>query len=165
MGYYSALKRNEILSHNSIISYTCFMVSLPCTQSLPRLSHLWLYLCVSLHLSHTTILSNLFFLLRACVLRQSCPTLCDPVDCSPPGSSVRGILQARILQWVAMSSSRESSQPRDGTWISCLWYWQIKSLPLVPPRKPLLSLNSVQFNTSFITKNFLGARRSGNFEQ
>ena len=41
----------------------------------------------------------------ACVyakLLQSCPTLCDPVDCSPPGSSVRGILQARILEWVAM---------------------------------------------------------------
>ena len=44
---------------------------------------------------------------------QSCPTLCDPMDCSPPGSSVRGILQARILEWVAMPSSRGSSQPRD----------------------------------------------------
>ena len=44
---------------------------------------------------------------------QSCPTLCDPMDCSPPGSSVHGILQARILEWVAISSSRGSSQPRD----------------------------------------------------
>ena len=43
---------------------------------------------------------------------QSCLTLCDPVDCSPPGSSVRGILQARILEWVAISFSRGSSQPR-----------------------------------------------------
>ena len=42
---------------------------------------------------------------------QSCPTLCDPMDCSPPGSSVHGILQARILEWVAMPSSRESSNP------------------------------------------------------
>ena len=40
---------------------------------------------------------------------QSCPTLCDPMDCSPPGSSVHGILQARILEWVAISFSRESS--------------------------------------------------------
>ena len=40
-------------------------------------------------------------------------TLCDPVDCSPPGSSVHGILQARILEWVAMPSSRRSSRPRD----------------------------------------------------
>ena len=44
---------------------------------------------------------------------QSCPTLCDPVDCSLPGSSVHGIRQARILEWVAMSSSRGSSRPRD----------------------------------------------------
>ena len=42
---------------------------------------------------------------------QSCLTLCDPVDCSPPGSSVHGILQARILDWVAISFSRVSSQP------------------------------------------------------
>ena len=40
---------------------------------------------------------------------QLCPTLCNPVDCSPPGSSVHGILQARILEWVAISFSRESS--------------------------------------------------------
>ena len=43
-----------------------------------------------------------------CEVAQSCPTLCDPMDCSPPGSSVYGILQARILQWVAMPSSRGS---------------------------------------------------------
>ena len=54
---------------------------------------------------------------------QSCPTLCDPVDGSPPGSSVHGIPQTRILEWVAVSSSRGSSQPRDQTrnsWVSCL---------------------------------------------
>ena len=51
---------------------------------------------------------------------QSCPTLCDPMDCSPPGSSAHGILQARILEWVAMPTSRESSRPRDGTGISCV---------------------------------------------
>ena len=46
---------------------------------------------------------------------QLCPTLCDPMDCSPPGSSVHGILQARLLQWVALPSSRGSSQPKDQT--------------------------------------------------
>ena len=51
---------------------------------------------------------------------QSCPTLCNLVDCSLPGSSVHGILQARILEWVAISSSRGSSQPRDWTLISCV---------------------------------------------
>ena len=49
---------------------------------------------------------------------QSCPTLCDPMGCSPPGSSVHGILQARIPEWVAVSFSRRSSQPRDRTWVS-----------------------------------------------
>ena len=51
-------------------------------------------------------------------LLQSCPTLCNPVDCSLPGSSVHGILQARILEWVAMPSSRASSRARDQTHIS-----------------------------------------------
>ena len=48
-------------------------------------------------------------------LIQSCPSVCDPVDCSPPGSSVHGILQARILEWVAMPSSKGSSQHWDQT--------------------------------------------------
>ena len=46
---------------------------------------------------------------------QSCPNLCDPIDCSLPGSSVHGILQARVLEWVATPSSRGSSRPRDRT--------------------------------------------------
>ena len=54
-----------------------------------------------------------------CSVTQSCPTLCDPMDCSPPGSSVHGILPARILEWVAMPFSRASSQPRDQTQVSC----------------------------------------------
>ena len=50
---------------------------------------------------------------------QSCPTLCNPVDCSPPGFSVHGILQARILEWVAIPFSRGSSRPRDQTQVYC----------------------------------------------
>ena len=49
---------------------------------------------------------------------QSCPTLCDPADCSPPGSSAHGILQARVLEWVAISFSRGSARPRDWTQVS-----------------------------------------------
>ena len=49
---------------------------------------------------------------------QSCLTLCDTLDCSPPGFPVHGILQVRILEWVAISSSRGSSQTRDGTHVS-----------------------------------------------
>ena len=54
------------------------------------------------------------------LVAQSCPTLCNPMDCSPPGSSVHVILQARILEWVAILFSRGSSRPRDRTWVSCI---------------------------------------------
>ena len=49
------------------------------------------------------------------LVAQLCPTLCNPMDCSPRGSSVHGILQARILEWVAVPFSRGSSRPRDQT--------------------------------------------------
>ena len=51
---------------------------------------------------------------------QSCPTLCDPMDCRLPGSSVHGILQVRILEWVAIPFSRGSSQPKNRTQVSCM---------------------------------------------
>ena len=61
------------------------------------------------------------------LVAQSCPTLCDPMDFSLPGSSVPGVLQASILKWVAIFSSRASSQPRDRICISCirwiLYHW------------------------------------------
>ena len=65
---------------------------------------------------------------------QSCPTLCDPVDCSPPISSVHGILQARILECVAISFSRGSSRPRDQTQVSHIAgrrfnLWAIREAP------------------------------------
>ena len=59
-----------------------------------------------------------------------------PYDCSPPGSSVHGILQAKILGWVAVPSSRGSSWPRDRTCLLYLLHWQAGSLPLSPPGKP-----------------------------
>ena len=67
---------------------------------------------------------------------QPCPTLCNPMDCSPLGFSVHGILQARILEWVAMPSSRGSSPPKELNPISChLLHWQAGSLPLEPSGK------------------------------
>ena len=54
------------------------------------------------------------------LVAQLCPTLCDPMDCSLPGSSVHGIFQARILEWVAIPFSRRSSQPRNQTQVSCV---------------------------------------------
>ena len=73
---------------------------------------------------------------------QLCLTLCSPMDCNPPGFSVHAIFQTRILQWVAMPSSRESSQPRDQNRVSCIAggfvtaeasreaHWKIHPLPI-----------------------------------
>ena len=66
-------------------------------------------------------------------LLQSCSTLCDPMDCSLPGSFVHGIFLARIMEWIAMPSSRGSSQPRDQIHIS---YIVGRFSISVPPRKP-----------------------------
>ena len=54
------------------------------------------------------------------LVAQSWPAFCDSVDCSPPGSSVHGILQSRMLGWIAISSSRGSSQPMDQTQVPCM---------------------------------------------
>ena len=76
---------------------------------------------------------------------QLCPTVCDPVDCSPLSSSIHGILQARILEWVAISFPRVFSQPRDQTQVSCiagrcfnLWATRgvLKMRPLLPKVRP-----------------------------
>ena len=58
-----------------------------------------------------------------CLVTKSCLTVWDPMGCSPPGSSVRGIFQARILEWIAISFSRGSSQPMDRTHVSCIDRW------------------------------------------
>ena len=65
-----------------------------------------------------------------------CLTLCDPTDCNSLGSSVRGILQARILEWVAMPSSRECSWPRDQTQVSCSSWITDRFFTAEPPGKP-----------------------------
>ena len=68
---------------------------------------------------------------------QSCLTLCDRMDYCPPGSSVHGVLQARILEWVAMPSSRWSSCPRGGTCISCVPCIARRFFTAEPPGKAL----------------------------
>ena len=83
---------------------------------------------VSPHL-HQHLLASVFLILAILVkvkvlVARSCLTLYDPMDCSPPGSSIHGILQARILEGVAIPFSRGFSQPRDQTLVSCT-FWQI----------------------------------------
>ena len=82
------------------------------------------------------------------------------MDCSLPGSSVHGIFQVKILEWGAMPSSRGSPQPIDWIGVSCLLHWQVGSLPLVPPGKPINNirkasrLKSVIFTS--VWKKYLG---------
>ena len=84
---------------------------------------------------------------------QSCPTLCNPMDCSLQGSSVQGILQARILRWVAISASKGSSQPRDQT---CVSYGSCTAGELFtaePPGKPSYGSTHI-LNRCGIQKHF-----------
>ena len=74
----------------------------------------------SLSCSKTPVASKLLLNSCLCSVAQSYLTLCNPKDCSPPGSSVHGIFLARILDWVSISFSRGFSSPRDQTWVSCV---------------------------------------------
>ena len=86
-----------------------------------RSSYIYIYVCVC---NFCTIYNFLY----ESEVTQSCPTLCDPMDCSLPGFSVHGIFQARVLEWVAISFSRRSSHPGDRTQVShivgrCFTLW------------------------------------------
>ena len=84
-------------------------------------SNLWFILFFFVFLLHKHFYTCHYEEMKVKVLvAQSCLTLWDHMDCSLPGSSVHGILQARILEWVAILFSRDSSQQRDWTWISCI---------------------------------------------
>ena len=96
--------------------------------------------------TNTTTTINFIITACCCVLSHfSCVWLCNSMDCSPPGSSIPDILQARILEWVAMASSRGSSSPRDQThvsYVSCIGRWVLYHwLPGNP--RPLLLLLSL----------------------
>ena len=81
---------------------------------------------------------------------QSCPTLCNPMDCSLPGSFVHGILQARTLEWVTMPSSRRSSWPRDQTHVSCISCIAGRFFTTEPLGKPIIYYTWVYLSESFI---------------
>ena len=88
---------------------------------LPHFSHQFLqipYFVVPFKKNFTS--SGIILPYFMCSVAQSCPTLCDPVDCSPLGLSVHRISQARLWEWVAISSSRASSWPKDHIQVSCV---------------------------------------------
>ena len=76
---------------------------------------------------------------QVCFVAQSWSDSCNPMDCSPPGSSVHGISQARVLEWVAVSYSRWSSWPRHRTCVSCFSALANRFFTSAPPGKPMLA--------------------------
>ena len=95
---------------------------------------------------------------------ESCWTLCKPIDVSQPAFSVHGILQAIILKWVAMPSSRRSSRPRGtNSHLLHLLHWQVGSLPPAPPGKCSNTASLVNFLFVYFFNNivFIYIRRIG----
>ena len=112
------------LSQNSWIilhSLACEITEpIETNQPISDLSHLLSMDCI-LPMEFDSLQRNLFHCtMHACTHALSCPPLWDSMDCSPPASSIHGIFQARILEWIAISHSRGSSQPRDRTNASCI---------------------------------------------
>ena len=87
-------------------------------RQFPKLTFLVEFLNKLIHIRAYSSIDH--YITKWSEVAQSCPTLCDPMDCSLPGSSLHGILQARVLEWVTISFSRGSSQPRDRTLVSCI---------------------------------------------
>ena len=140
---------------------------------------LYCILSVSFSLNMSSMKTKIFIWLAPYnstyfVCAQLCPTLCDPVNCSLPGSFVHGIFQARILESVAISYSRRSSRPRDQTRVSCIScigrqvllapLGQADSLPTKPQGKPKntgvgsLSLLQWIFPTQELNQDLLHCR-------
>ena len=91
---------------------------------------------VSSFKKHSIFKTTSWWFLLLSEVAQSCLTLCDPMDCSLQLYSVHGIIQARVLEWVAISFSRGSSQPRDRTWVSwivgrCFTIWGTREVLLL----------------------------------
>ena len=129
----------------------------------------------SLAHNYETFIKQKFIINKTCMcaqLLQLCLTLCDSMNCNPPGSSVYRILQARILQWVAMPSSIFLTQESDQHFL-CLLHWQVGSLPLGPPGKPTIinhkvSLNEVQISAllnALITACMKGSLKAEQYRQ
>ena len=100
----------KMATHSSILAWR-----IPWTEKPSRLQSIGSQRTGQNWVTNTMIMSVQFS-----SVSQSCPILCNPMDCSPPGSSVHGILQARILEWIVIPFSRGISKPRDQTLVSCI---------------------------------------------
>ena len=125
------LLRNQYLFNKC---YTVFVI-----QYTVCIYYIYIYRFMNIFIYVYLTLKQFLFYQKSTKSRQSCPTLCNPMDCSPPGSSVHGISQARILEWVAMPSSRGSSCPRIKP---TSLHWQVDSLPLRHQISLVIKLNT-----------------------
>ena len=153
------MMRNETGKYLSILNKTDYLNNknevLQSFSSVQLLSHVQLFATpwTAAHQASLSI-TNSQKVKSESEVAQLCLTLCNPVDCSPPGSSVHGILQERILEWVAISFSRGSSQPRDQTQVSriagrCfnLWPTSSNSCPLGRWCHPTISSSVISFSS------------------
>ena len=135
-----------IVIHSSILAWTIPWIEetggLPPMES-QRVRQGWM----TNTLSFPFHLLTFFLMEKLCMRSESCLTLCDPMDCNPSGSSVHGIAQARILEWVAISSSRGSSWPRSQIHISSISYTGRQIFTTEPPGKPLWRNNISNLKT------------------
>ena len=121
------VKFNSSFSQSKLpwMIFLCWYIMLcfPCSSRFVSCSKIqYMYVCVKLF--------------------QSCPNLCNHMDWSLPGSSVHGILQARVLEWIATFFLTQGSNPR----VLHLLHWQAGSLPLVPPGKPKIQYNNPELD-------------------
>ena len=111
-------------------------------------------ICILLNICVVSTFPN-YISMHMCLVAKSCPTFCDPMDCSPQSFFVHEVFQARILEWVTMPSSRGSSWPRDQThisWISCI---AGQFFAIEPPGKPKLDPYLMPYSKANSTLNKL----------
>ena len=115
------LKSSEQLRFQILVEYLCGNIQEAVKKYLCLIG-VCLRIKVEVDSHFQAVFPLLLFLLSyvLCSVTQSCLALCDPMDCSIPGSSVHGVFQTRMLEWVAISYSRRSSQPRDRGHVSCI---------------------------------------------
>ena len=118
---------------------------------------IYVYICVYIHIyTCNTYMHNMH---RECsVIAQSCLTLCYPMDCSLPGFSIHGIFQARIPEWVAISFSRRSSQPRDRTQVSHIlgrWFTILATREYIKPCMSICKCIHISICLSYVYYQFI----------